>query len=122
MPADVAFVVPPMQAESPRVRFRKRTRRLKADHAAIAYLLLAIVGLIVLRAFIGSLAFLSVGWMVAIAVLPLTPWLLPRLGVFLKEISPYVQSLKLGIVELDLRTLTRRANHRPVQRCARHST
>jgi len=78
-----------------------------ADRAIVAYLVLALTTLIVLRATVESLAFLSVGWMLALALIPLTPWLLPRLGEFLREISPYVQSLKLGIIELDLRTLTR---------------
>lgn len=83
--------------------------RFAATHAVVAYLVLAIGVLIALRASIGALAFLSVGWIFALALLPLIPWLLPRFGQFLKEVSPYVQSVKLGTVELEFRSLTREA-------------
>lgn len=43
------------------------------------------------------------------AALPLLPWLLPRLGQFLKAIAPYVRSVKLGALQLDLRAVQRDA-------------
>jgi hypothetical protein len=61
--------------------------------------------LIVLRALVGTLGFLSVGWIIILVFLPLLPWLLPRLGEFLRTISPYVQSFKLGVVQLELRAV-----------------
>jgi hypothetical protein len=79
----------------------------RVKHIAIAYILLAVTGLIVLRATVDELEFLGVGWILALAVLPLLPWLLPRFGSFLREISPYVQSLKLGALQLDFRALRR---------------
>lgn len=73
------------------------------EHAVIAYVILAVGALIVLRAVVDELDFISVGWILVLAALPLLPWLLPRLGDFLKAISPYVESLKLGALQLDLR-------------------
>lgn len=52
-----------------------------------------------------ALGFLNVGWIIILVFLPLLPWLLPRFGEFLKTISPYVQSFKLGVVQLELRAV-----------------
>jgi hypothetical protein len=72
-------------------------------HALVANIVFAIAVMILLHAVVDELDFLSVGWITVLAVLPVLPWLLPRLGEFLKAISPYVQSFKLGAVQLDLR-------------------
>jgi hypothetical protein len=71
----------------------ERRRRIRAEHIAVAYGVVAVVGLIVLRALVDGLDFLSVGWILVLAVLPLLPWLLPRFGDFLKATSPYVQTV-----------------------------
>jgi hypothetical protein len=79
----------------------------RRDRLLVAYGVLAVTGLIALRAVVGALDFLSLGWILVLAALPLLPWLLPRTGQFLKSISPYVQSLKLGSLQIDLRTVKR---------------
>lgn len=84
-----------------------RRRRIRGEHLAVAYGVVAIAGLIILRVLVDALDFLSVGWILVLATLPLLPWLLPRFGGFLKAISPYVQSLKLGALQLDLRSVRR---------------
>jgi hypothetical protein len=75
--------------------------------AYVAYLIIGIGGLVVLRASVESLDFLSLGWILVLVLLPLLPWLLPRFGSFLRDISPYVESLKLGGLQLDFRALQR---------------
>jgi hypothetical protein len=108
----------PVAASQPRLLDRLRTlasrrpvadrrQRIRGEHVAVAYGVVAVAGLIVLRALVDGLDFLSIGWILVLAALPLLPWLLPRLGVFLKEISPYVQTLKLGLLEIDLRSVRR---------------
>lgn len=84
-----------------------RWNRLRVGTAISAYLVIAVGGLIVLRAKVVSLEFLGVGWILVLVLLPLLPGLLPQLPEFLREISPYVQSLKLGALQLDLRTIQR---------------
>jgi hypothetical protein len=81
----------------------------------IPYVLLTVTALIALRALVDELDFISVGWILVLAALPLLPWLLPRLGDFLKSISPYVESLKLGAVQIDLRAVRRDAISVPPQ-------
>lgn len=76
-----------------------------APYALAVSYLLAVVGLIALRAGIDSLDFLSVGWIFALAVVPLLPLLVPRLGAFLKAVSPYLEGVKVGVVELNLRSV-----------------
>lgn len=83
---------------------RAATRR---DRLLVAYGVLVVAALIALRAVVDALDFLGVGWILVLAALPLLPWLLPRLGQFLRSISPYVQSLKLGALQIDLRTVKR---------------
>jgi hypothetical protein len=82
---------------------------IRADHAFVAYVVLVMTGLIVVRASVDAVGFLTLTWILILAGLPLLPWLLPRLGGFLKAISPYVQSVKLGALQLDLRTVQRDA-------------
>jgi hypothetical protein len=72
-------------------------------HAFVVYIVFVITAIIVLRIIFDELDFLSVGWIIVLAILPLLPWLMPRLGGFLRDISPYVQSFKFGGVQLDLR-------------------
>jgi hypothetical protein len=85
----------------------RRSRRLTLSGASAfaLYVVVAITGLIVLRAFVDALGFISVGWIIILVFLPLLPWLLPRLGGFLRTISPYVQSFRLGVVQLELRAV-----------------
>jgi hypothetical protein len=68
---------------------------------------LSVATLILLRALVDSLDFISIGWILVLAILPLLPWLLPRFGRFLKVISPYVQSVKVGALQIDLRAVGR---------------
>lgn len=70
-----------------------------------AYLVIVVSGLLALRATVDGLDFLGVGWIILLAVLPLVPWLLPRVGPFLKSLSPYLQSFSLGGVQLELRAV-----------------
>lgn len=70
-----------------------------------AYLAIVVSVLIALRANVDSLEFVGVGWMILLAILPLVPWLLPRLGPFLKSLSPYLRSFSLGGVQLELRAV-----------------
>lgn len=85
------------KAENP---LRRRTTELLT-----AYLVVVVTALIVLRATVDGLDFFGVGWIIVLATLPLMPWLLPRLGPFVKSISPYVQSFSLGAVQLELRAV-----------------
>jgi hypothetical protein len=88
---------------------RAHPLRVRGEHLVVAYFVAAVAGLLVLRALIDAVDFLSVGWIIVLALVPVVPWLLPRLGAFLKAISPYVQSVKLGGVQFDLRAVTREA-------------
>jgi hypothetical protein len=81
----------------------------RADQVFVAYIVVVITVLIVLRASVDAVGFLTLTWILILAALPLLPWLVPRLGEFLKGISPYVQSVKLGALQLDLRTVQRDA-------------
>jgi hypothetical protein len=85
----------PVAASQPRLLDRLRTlasrrpvadrrQRIRGEHVAVAYGVVAVAGLIVLRALVDGLDFLSIGWILVLAALPLLPWLLPRLGVFLR--------------------------------------
>jgi hypothetical protein len=82
---------------------RDRRRRPRGEHVLAAYVVLSVAALILLRALVDALDFISVGWILVLVFLPL----LPRLGGFLKAISPYVQSLKLGALQIDLRAVRR---------------
>ena len=84
-------------------------QRSRPELVAIAYLLIAVAALIALRALVEELDFISFGWILVLAALPLLPWLLPRFGEFVKAISPYVESVKLGALQLDLRSVRRDA-------------
>jgi hypothetical protein len=58
--------------------------------ATFCYLVVAIAGLIVLRATVNQLDFIGIGWLIALALIPLLPWALPRLGGFIEMMSRYV--------------------------------
>jgi hypothetical protein len=87
------------------LRRSRRRLRFSGAHVFAGYVVVAITALIVLRALVDSLGFISVGWIIILVFLPLLPWLLPRFGGFLRTISPYVQSFKLGVVQLELRAV-----------------
>jgi hypothetical protein len=84
-----------------------RQGRVPSKHLLGAYVVASVAALIVLRALVDALDFISVGWILVLAGLPLLPWLLPRLGDFLKAISPYVQTVSLSGLKLDLRAFER---------------
>jgi hypothetical protein len=74
--------------------------------AIFCYLVVAIAGLIVLRATIDQLDFIGIGWLIALALIPMLPWALPRLGSFIETISRYVSRVGIGSVQIDLRNVT----------------
>ena len=75
--------------------------------AVFCYLVIAIAGLIILRAIIDQLDFIGIGWLIALALIPLLPWALPRLGGFIETISRYVSRVGVGgWVQIDLRNVT----------------
>jgi hypothetical protein len=90
------------EAEAETERRRRRNRLL-----LVAYAVVAVAGLIVLRALVDALGFISLGWILVLAALPVLPWLLPLLGDFLKAIRPFVQSVSLGALKVDLRSVRR---------------
>jgi hypothetical protein len=94
--------------ESPVAAPAAKRRRLRGEHAVVAYVVVAIAALITVRSLVDALDFVGVGWILVLVALPLLPWILPKLGGFLKAISPYVQSLKLGALQLDFRTIERK--------------
>jgi hypothetical protein len=80
-----------------------RGARRTACVLALAYIVLA-GGLIVLRAFDQSFSFLGVGWILAFALVPLLPWLLPLAAPWFGRMVPYVQNVRIGsVLELQLR-------------------
>jgi hypothetical protein len=72
-----------------------------------AYLVAVVTALIVLRATVEELDFLGVGWIVVLAALPLLPWLIPRFVQLVKDLSPFVETFKVGAVQFDLRAAQR---------------
>jgi hypothetical protein len=95
----------PARSDKPDADDESHTRR--GAYLFAGYVVVAITALIVLRAKLGALEFISVGWLILLVFLPLLPWLLPRLGEFLKSISPYVQGFKFGGLQIDLRAVRR---------------
>jgi hypothetical protein len=83
-----------------------KRRRLSPAELLFGYLVVVITGLIVLRAAIDSLGFIGIGWLIALALIPLLPWALPRLGGFLQTMSRYVSRVGIGSVQIDLREVT----------------
>jgi hypothetical protein len=65
-----------------------------------------VAALIALRATIDALDFIGIGWLLTLALIPLLPWALPRLGGFLQTMSRYVSRVGIGSVQLDLRDVT----------------
>lgn len=94
---------PVHNGDPPGARNDEQRPRRRLPFFLVGYFVVAIAGLIVLRTLVGSLDFISIGWMIVLVVLPLLPWLLPSLGEYLKSISPYVKTLKLAGVEIGLR-------------------
>jgi hypothetical protein len=60
----------------------------------IFYVVLA-AALIVVRALVGPLNFLSVGWIMLLALVPLLPWLIPALAPAARDIAPFVRQVRL---------------------------
>jgi hypothetical protein len=91
--------------KSNRSRWVGRRLRFGRTHVFAGYVIVALATLIVLRTLVDALGFISIGWIVILVFLPLLPWLVPRFGEFLRTISPYVQSFKLGVVQLEFRAV-----------------
>lgn len=71
---------------------------------------LVLVGLIVVRALVGHLRFMSMGWLVVLAAVPILPWLIPTLAPLAARVAPFIQSVKLpGGFEIGLANATRPA-------------
>jgi hypothetical protein len=94
----------PAEAGNSTRRIHRRLR-FSGTHVFAGYVVVTVTALIVLRTLVHALGFISVGWIIILVFLPLLPWLLPRFGEFLRTISPYVQSFKLGVVQLELRSV-----------------
>jgi hypothetical protein len=66
--------------------------------------------LIVLRALVGHLRFISMGWLFVLALVPIVPWLVTALGPLVGRLAPFVQSVKLpGGFEIGLGNAARPA-------------
>jgi hypothetical protein len=77
---------------------RQRVRAL-----TFACLVTAIAGLLVVRATVNRLDYVGVGWLIALALIPLLPCALP----WLIQIMPrYVSRVGMGTLQLDLRDVT----------------
>jgi hypothetical protein len=69
-----------------------------------------VAGLVALRALVDELDFLSIGWIVVLALVPLMPWLLPAIGPVLERITPFIESVRLPLgIEIPLRPAAREA-------------
>ena len=83
--------------------WRPRRAPYTAHALALTYVVLA-GGLIVLRAFDLDFSFLGVGWILAFALVPLLPWLLPLIAPWFGRMAPYVQNVRIGsVLEVRLR-------------------
>jgi hypothetical protein len=71
---------------------------------------LVIAALITLRALVDELAFLSAGWIVLLALVPILPWLIPAVTPAVRRIAPFVQTVKIpGGFEISLHSVARSA-------------
>jgi len=84
----------------------KRPLHLSPAGITVGYLVVVIAGLIALRAAVDALDFIGMGWLIVLALIPLLPWALPRLGGFIQNLSRYVSRVGVGSVQLDLRDVT----------------
>jgi hypothetical protein len=100
-PSGVVYPLPVSQ-DTTSVSGGERPKRVRPHVLAAAYVVL-VACLVTLRATISRLGFLSFGWILVIAVVPLLPWLLPMLAPLLQRVAPSVQSVKLGMLQIDLR-------------------
>jgi hypothetical protein len=90
---------------------RGRTGSVRGQALAlpIAYAI-GLIGLIVLRALVGHLGFISMGWLLVLALVPIVPWLIPALAPLAARVAPFVQSVKLpGGFEIALGSAARPA-------------
>jgi hypothetical protein len=72
-----------------------------ASALTLAYAVAAAV-LITLRAAIDALDFLSTGWILLLALVPLMPWLLPAIAPTATRLAPFVKNVKVLGVEISL--------------------
>ena len=90
---------------------RGRTGSVRGQALAlpVAYAI-TLVALIVLRALVGHLGFISMGWLLVLALVPILPWLVPALAPLATRVAPFVQSVKLpGGFEIALGSAARPA-------------
>jgi hypothetical protein len=73
-----------------------------ASALTLAYAFAA-AGLITLRALVDALEFLSTGWILLLALVPLAPWLLRAIAPAATRIAPFIKNVKLpGGIEISL--------------------
>ena len=107
--ADLAAAAAADAAAASDERGRTRFVRSRALALPLAYAIV-LVGLIVLRALVGHLRFMSMGWLVVLAAVPILPWLIPALAPVAARVAPFIQSVKLpGGFEIGLANATRPA-------------
>jgi len=97
---------PRTQPEQGRAGWAKHVLHPSESDIVFAYLIVVIAGLIALRATVNSLDFIGIGWLIVLALIPLLPWVAPRIGELLKTISPFVSRFSIGTVQLELRAVT----------------
>jgi hypothetical protein len=100
------LIAPTPRPQPRRAAWSERLRHPNRSAIIFSYLVIVIAGLIALRATVDSLNFIGIGWLIVLALIPLLPWALPRIGGFLKSISPYVSRFSVGAVQLELRAVT----------------
>jgi hypothetical protein len=81
---------------------KPRWERVSAIYWGTLYLALAMACLIAARAQWDALDFLGVGWMLALALIPLLPWLLPKAEHVVTAITPRLRSFSLAGVKIEL--------------------
>ncbi len=77
---------------------------MKSAHGLALLYLVFVSALIALRAiFNDRFGFLGMPWMLALALVPLIPWLVPAVSPWMRRVAPSIESFKLGVLEVQLR-------------------
>jgi hypothetical protein len=93
----------PKEARAALRWWRAHTSMGPPHRLALSYLLF-VAGLVALRAvYKHDIDFLGMPWILALALVPLVPWLVPALSPWMGRLAPYVQTVKLGALEVQLR-------------------
>ncbi len=96
----------PDTAVQPARRLASLHNHTSAALALASYLVVSLAGLLALRAFVKHFEFVGVGWLLLLAIIPCLPFLLPRIGGFLRDVSPFVKGVKVGMVKVDFRSVS----------------